>query len=70
MRYENILNTQDIEENKEYPDCSSTSLTIHPSGNITTCSQFSEYDGFANITKDTYEETMNKRIYVEFMLFV
>ena len=59
---ENILNTQDIEENKEYPDCSSTSLTIHPSGNITTCSQFFEYDGFANITKDTYQETMNKRI--------
>jgi len=58
---ENIINTQYIEEYKDTPDCSSTSLTIHPSGNITTCSQFCEYNGFANIITDTYEETFNKR---------
>lgn len=59
---ENILNTQFIEEYKKYPDCSSTSLTIHPSGNITTCSQFCENtDGFANILTHTYEEAINNR---------
>ena len=59
---ENIFYTQYENKNSEFPSCSISTLTIHPSGNITTCPQLSEKENyFANIKINSFEKSIKKR---------